>query len=246
MYVQLRNFVIFTMLLWMAEVSRRTYRPPILPRSFVQNSQTCPLEQRFHQLLKDIEGQGFAVCDNFLPEAVTVAILEEAKLLFREGAFKEAHIGHGITEQRVSEVRGDRIHWLEPGSLTDAQRVYWDEVAALRETLSDFFRIGLPWTEMHLAAYPRGSFYARHFDQFRDTGNRIFSVVLYLNPEWRQGDGGELRIHLPDGRLDVAPLMGRLVCFRSDLVEHEVLVAHRTRFSLTGWIRRDQPIPVFL
>lgn len=204
------------------------------------------MKHRFGQLLKDLNEHGFAVCDHFLSETEAMAIHAEARHLFGEGEFRDAYIGHGITEQRVSEVRGDRILWLEPDALTDAQRIYWDEVVALRETLSDYFRIGLPWAEMHLAAYPPGSFYARHLDRFRDTGNRIFSVVLYLNPNWQPGDGGELRIHLPGGHLDVAPVLGRLACFRSDLVEHEVLMTYRTRFSLTGWVRRDYPIPVFL
>ena len=36
--------------------------------------------------------------------------------------------------------------------------------------------------------------------------------------------------------LDVAPIAGRLVCFRADVMEHEVLTAHKTRYSLTGWM----------
>jgi SM-20-related protein len=35
---------------------------------------------------------------------------------------------------------------------------------------------------------------------------------------------------------DVLPVAGRLVCFRSDLLEHEVLPATRERLSLTGWL----------
>lgn len=184
--------------------------------------------------------------DGFLPDEVLLRLRDEANGLFREGEFHHAHIGHGITEQRVSEVRGDRILWLEPNEMTEAQQLYQQRVEQLREGLSEFFRISLPWTEMHLAAYPPGSFYARHVDQFRDTGNRIFSVVLYLNPEWETGHGGELRVFEGAGHLDIAPLMGRLVCFRSDMVEHEVLPTVRTRFSVTGWMRRDHPTPVFL
>ena len=36
--------------------------------------------------------------------------------------------------------------------------------------------------------------------------------------------------------LDIEPLAGRLACFRADVMEHEVLLAHKTRFSLTGWM----------
>lgn len=181
-----------------------------------------------------------------MPRPITDQLLTETRNLFSEGEFHHAHIGHGVTEQRVSEVRGDRILWLEPNDISAAQQEYYQQVSHLREMLSEYFRIALPWSEMHLAAYPPGSFYAPHLDQFRDTGNRIFSIILYLNPNWQQGHGGELRIHEADSSFDIAPLMGRLVCFRSDTVLHEVLPTSRTRFSVTGWIRRDQPIPVFL
>jgi SM-20-related protein len=41
------------------------------------------------------------------------------------------------------------------------------------------------------------------------------------------------------------PEAGRLVCFRSDLIEHEVLPATRERYSLTGWaLDRAPELPV--
>ncbi len=40
------------------------------------------------------------------------------------------------------------------------------------------------------------------------------------------------------GARDVAPIGGRLVIFRSDQFEHEVLPARRERLSFTGWFRR--------
>jgi SM-20-related protein len=36
--------------------------------------------------------------------------------------------------------------------------------------------------------------------------------------------------------VDFLPLAGRLVCFRSDQIEHEVIAATRERRSLTGWM----------
>lgn len=193
-----------------------------------------------------LELHGIAVVDHVLPMDTLVCLRDEALALLQEGEFHPAHIGHGITEQRVSEVRGDRILWLESETMSASQRIYFQHLEELRSGLSDFFRISLPWTELHLAAYPPGSFYARHLDQFRDTGNRIFSVILYLNPDWEPGHGGEFRVHEETRHFDIAPLMGRLVCFRSDMIEHEVLPTVRTRFSVTGWMRRDHPTPVFL
>ncbi|MDQ2656958.1 MAG: 2OG-Fe(II) oxygenase, partial [Bacteroidota bacterium] len=40
----------------------------------------------------------------------------------------------------------------------------------------------------------------------------------------------------PGPPLDILPVLGRMVCFRSDQLEHEVLPATRPRLSLTGWL----------
>ena len=77
-------------------------------------------------------------------------------------------------------------------------------------------------------------------DQFRDQGNRVFSLILYLNKDWKPADGGQLRVYNDDGTFyDIQPIHGRVVCFRSDQILHEVLEANKPRISLTGWMRRD-------
>lgn len=204
------------------------------------------LAQYFNALATQLETTGIAVVDNILPEQILKELLSDFKEMHQDGQFHRAHIGHGVTETRISEVRGDSIKWLERKSLTEAQAIYFGFLDALRDELSAYFRIALPWHECHLAAYPPGSFYARHLDQFRETNNRIFSAILYLNPNWVIGNGGELRYYLNDIGFNIEPLMGRFVCFRSDLIEHEVLKANVYRYSITGWLRRDEPTPVFL
>src|SRR5690606_23077857 len=102
--------------------------------------------------------------------------------------------------------------------------------------------LGLKSFEAHLAKYPPGSFYKRHIDQFQQVSYRIISCILYLNADWREGDGGELRIFLPDGKrgekqIDIVPKAGTLVCFKSDEIPHEVLPTHKERYSFTGWMR---------
>jgi SM-20-related protein len=67
------------------------------------------------------------------------------------------------------------------------------------------------------------------------------SVICYLNDQWKTEDRGSLLLYLPDGPLDILPISGRLVCFRSDQIEHEVQPATRERLSLTGWLL-DQEI----
>lgn len=204
------------------------------------------LPNHFNAIANQLEVTGIAVSDNLFSDKMLQALLSDFKETHQDGLFHKAHIGHGVTETRISEVRGDSIKWLEQKALTEAQTLYFQFLDALRNELSSYFRIALPWHECHLAAYPPGSFYARHLDQFRETNNRIFSAILYLNPNWVLGNGGELRYYLNNKPFDIEPLMGRFVCFRSDLIEHEVLKANVTRHSITGWLRRDEPTPVFL
>ncbi|MCF8276790.1 MAG: 2OG-Fe(II) oxygenase [Flavobacteriales bacterium] len=197
-------------------------------------------------IAEQLDRHAIAIVDDILPEFVLKELLSDARQLLNEGDFEPAHVGRGVAVQRIKEVRGDKIKWLEKENLTSAQTEYFIFLEQLREHLSNYFRISLPWFECHLATYPVGSFYTRHIDQFRETNNRIFSVILYLNVDWKAEDGGQLRVYEGDEFVDIQPIIGRLVCFRSDLVPHEVLTTNRTRFSITGWLRRDEPTPVFL
>lgn len=203
------------------------------------------LNNEFIAIASQIEEQAFAVLDNFLPTPTLLKLLEETNELFNDGEFHLAKIGKGIEEQRIAEVRSDKIHWLEKKELTESQREYWHKIEELQNYLSEYFRQSLIWFECHLAIYPIGSFYLKHLDQFRETSNRIISFILYLNEDWKVEDGGALRIHTKDGYQDIYPEMGRFACFRSDLVEHEVLHTNRERYSITGWMRRDE-VPLII
>jgi SM-20-related protein len=65
----------------------------------------------------------------------------------------------------------------------------------------------------------------------------MISLIIYLNKDWKNGDGGELRIY-PQGNnsSDIQPLFNRCILFRSDTLEHEVLTANKDRRSVTGWM----------
>ena len=54
-----------------------------------------------------------------------------------------------------------------------------------------------------------------------------------------------MRLYLDEqNSLDVQPMAGRLVLFRSAQLFHEVLPAQRERLSLTGWLRRRGNSPL--
>lgn len=197
-------------------------------------------ESVLESISDQILNNDLAVVDDVLGVGVLDALRIEALEEYAMGEFQQAHIGKGIAKQRMVEIRSDKVLWLDRGEATEAQLAYWQLMDGLRAELGNFFRIHLERTELHFAVYPPGAFYAPHLDQFRDHSNRVFSVITYLNPDWQPGHGGELRVHHDDGSFhDIAPLHGRLVCFRSDKVLHEVMEAVKVRVSLTGWMRRD-------
>ena len=194
----------------------------------------------FESIARQLEECGFALLDQAFEKSALDALRSEAMVEYEEGLFKRAAIGKGLEKKAIAEIRGDRVKWLDRAAASENQQVYWQTMDELRNFLTSYFRVHLERTEAHFAVYPEGAFYAKHLDQFQTASNRIFSVILYLNPDWVEGHGGELRVHHADGTIsDFAPLYGRLILFRSDAIEHEVMVTTKPRVSLTGWMRRD-------
>ena len=152
--------------------------------------------------------------------------------------FHRAGIGRGADEHTNRFVRRDRIHWLHEGRPElAAWRSFTD---AVRIQLNRQMFLGLFSFESHVARYSPGEFYKKHYDAFRGEANRIVSLVCYLNTDWAPGDGGELRLHTDAMTLTVPPVYRSLVLFLSEEILHEVLPAHRERWSVTGWFRLNQ------
>ena len=105
--------------------------------------------------------------------------------------------------------------------------------AHLKENLSTLYSSD----QLHYALYETGSFYKKHLDQFRSNKNRAFSMIMCLNADWQQKDGGELCIFHEDYTQTIAPLNGTCVFFKSSELEHEVLVTNAPRLSITGWLK---------
>lgn len=174
----------------------------------------------------------------FADAAMTEPLREDLLRLQREGALGAASVGRGGNRGVRGEIRGDRTVWLDDPRCGAVAADYLAALHALRGALNRRLFLGLRSGEAHYALYPPGAGYARHRDRFRDSDARVVSLVTYLNPAWEPADGGQLRLHLDSGPVDIAPLAGTTVCFLSD-VEHEVLPARRERLSIAAWLRRD-------
>jgi SM-20-related protein len=194
-------------------------------------------ETVFTELADNLAEKGWAVTDDFFTPDFLQEILKEEMLLFKSGQFKQAGIGKGTEHKVVSEIRSDYVHWLDKESLSYLQMQFWKQMEELKQFLNREFFLGLKEVEFHFSVYPEGSFYKKHLDRFQRDSGRTISCVLYLNQDWNKNDGGQLRIYKNEIFMDVAPVFGRLVCFKSDEIEHEVLPTKRERYSITGWMK---------
>ena len=192
-----------------------------------------PISQ-YESIADGLAAHGYAVADGFLSLQEVNSILEAEGFSNPVGQFRKA----GISQERKinATIRGDYIQWLDRRSASDDLMVYWRKLEGMMTHLNRSLFLSLKDCELHKTVYPPGAHYERHLDQFRENDHRRLSVICYLNPDWDEGDGGQLRLFLPEGPLDIYPLAGRLVCFRSSELEHEVLPASRNRLSLTGWM----------
>jgi SM-20-related protein len=214
-----------------------------------QPTTSSDLEGMFSALGDQLAQQNYGILDHYLSQDECTQLRSHLLWLYEEGKMKKAGIGTSFQFQVDASIRGDYILWIETHQPDSQTSALVERTQSLMQFFNRYFYLGLRDVEMHFAVYPAGAGYQRHTDQLQQNNHRILSMVLYLNENWQTGDGGQLRIFLPENEhldgvdhyLDVDPIGGRLVCFRSDLIEHEVMPTNRERMSITGWML-DQPI----
>lgn len=193
-------------------------------------------EAQFDRMAQALSARGYAVVPAALPGGVAEQLLARVNSL-HDQAFHPAGIGRQGDYQKNRVIRGDSIHWLTAGDVSELQYLAWME--GLRVALNQRLFLGLFDYECHFARYAPGRFYRKHVDAFRGRSNRVLSTVFYLNPGWQPSDGGQLLIYDESDEVEAAvdPVMGTLVVFLSEKVPHEVVPAARLRHSVAGWFR---------
>lgn len=182
-----------------------------------------------------LSDQDYFVWDNFVSTENVSRLIELADNDRQAGSFKKAGIGKQGLFQVDNSVRGDYIKWLDYQYPDPAVHEFLDAITTIKNYLNQTCYLGLKDFETHFAIYPENTFYKKHVDRFQQNAHRVLSFVLYLNQNWQEGDGGELALYLDNKTEIVQPIAGRLLIFRSEL-EHEVLLSHKNRYSITGWM----------
>lgn len=177
----------------------------------------------------------YVIVDDFISDELFTQIMYFFSEMEENDKLKKAGIGAQQDFQVKAEIRGDFIYWLDENRDTKLSS-FFGLMDELTLNLKRFCYLSLSGSEFHIAKYPAGSYYHRHLDQFQERTNRQITVLIYLNKDWKQGNGGELVIYKNGEEVKVEPIGKRLLVFKSDVIEHEVLTTHVPRYSLTGWL----------
>ena len=177
---------------------------------------------------------GWMIIDGVFENKALLALQSESGFI----DYRDAELTAGI---RVSDIRGDRIRWITENFF--AGFYYLQSINALAALFNQSLFAGIRHSEAHYACYPVGFGYQWHSDNPAGRDERVISAVFYLNDDWSDSDGGALEIVDKHGiHHNVMPVANRLVIFDSDL-QHQVQIAHRQRYSIATWMRRDGLVP---
>lgn len=192
-------------------------------------------EDQWIRWMDELAIQDYVIADDFISDEMFRLIMKFFREKEENDQLKKAGIGSSGEFQLNASVRGDFIHWLERERDSELEP-FFGLMDELIESLKRYCFMSLSGSEFHIAKYPEGSHYDRHLDQFNERSNRQITVLIYLNQNWKNGDGGELKIYKAGEEILVEPIAKRLLLFKSDVVEHEVLTTNVPRYSLTGWL----------
>ena len=160
------------------------------------------------EIHRRLERDHVVVVDGFATPEATRELRDEIKRAHDAGALTPGVLAGGRTgaaaSYTMSNVRGDRVGWFDGREraadgasrwtrLPDAMRRCDTLVAELGALGGDPGRVESRSKAM-CTVYPGGGArYVRHVDNAGENG-RLITALLYLNPEWEEGDGGELRV----------------------------------------------------
>ncbi|MDB9741954.1 2OG-Fe(II) oxygenase [Akkermansiaceae bacterium] len=190
-----------------------------------------------------IAEDGYGIFPHLLSADVQQGLIELMVAKEAEDEFVAAGVGRGQETKVNSEIRNDSIIWLDDDSSSAIAHTYINGMHRLCEFFREFLFLSVFTYEGHLARYPAAGFYKPHLDRHEKTLAREISIISYLNTDWDESDGGQLRLFTDPSlgvngpHIDVSPQAGTVVIFRSATFWHEVLPSKKTRLSLTGWLR---------
>jgi SM-20-related protein len=195
-------------------------------------------EEKFDELIDCYVESNVGVTAGFLNEVLAKHLKANLSAHYESNMLQSAGTGNKTLVTRDKLLRSDKIYWLDRMNGDVFENEFFDLMDRFIQYLNATCYTGITGYEFHYTLYESGSFYKKHVDQFRNDEGRKYSMVMYLNDEWTEQDGGELCIHHTESdKQYISPTGGKSIFFRSNELEHEVLITHKPRMSITGWLK---------
>lgn len=201
------------------------------------SSEYRSMQLAFEELITGFLEHQVGTSNQFLPLKLSNKLQKRLIELQNKSLLQSAGIGNLEKFAQDKATRSDLIYWMDKAHHDPLEEEFFQFMDAFVIFLNTTCYAGIKDYEFHYALYETGSFYKRHLDQFQNNSSRAFSMIMYLNDNWQYGDGGELCIYHSDEEQLITPLKGKCVFFKSDELEHEVLLSKNIRMSITGWLK---------
>lgn len=193
----------------------------------------------FDTLIDSFIANKIGIAENFINEELAIQLKANLNKLHQSHQLLSAGIGNKPIVDQDKLIRSDRIYWLDRAHNDQFENQFFDLMDKFVSYLNETCYTGITSYEFHYTLYEKGSFYNKHLDQFKNNDSRKYSMILYLNSDWKTGDGGELCIHHLDHLQYISPNNGKSVFFKSNELVHEVMLNNEPRMSITGWLKGD-------
>lgn len=197
------------------------------------------MENSFEALIATYIENKVGISEHFLSTNLANNLKQNLLTLNQDSLLMAAGIGNSEKLSYDGAIRSDSIYWLDKKHNNAFENEFFAQIEAFILYLNQSCYAGITGYEFHYSLYESGDFYLKHLDQFKNNPSRKYSMISYLNSNWKESDGGELLIHQLDNNQKISPTQGKTVFFKSDELVHEVLVTQSTRMSITGWLKSD-------
>ena len=196
------------------------------------------MEDSFEALIASYIATKVGVVENFIELSLSKHLISNLLMLHQNKLLVPAGIGNVQKLQQNQLVRNDIIYWLDRKNNNIYENEFLTQIEAFICYLNESCFAGITGYEFHYSLYEKGAFYRKHLDQFQDNSSRQFSLISYLNLDWKIEDGGELCIYQENNIQKISPTNGKTIFFKSNELVHEVLTTQKQRLSITGWLKR--------
>jgi len=197
------------------------------------------MENNFEILIESFIKDNVGIDNHFISDELSQHLKQNLLQLMNQNKLKEAGTGNNLLVSHDKTVRSDLIYWLDRSHDNEYENDFFDQIDDFIKYLNRSCFAGINGYEFHYSLYEIGSFYQKHLDQFNNNPSRKYSMISYLNDDWHESDGGQLMIYQNYNNKKVSPTQGKTVFFKSNELQHEVLVTQKQRMSITGWLKRD-------